>query len=93
MGLVVCGIADDELLGGGDKTFDEAIKNRTFDKNAAAGAAILACVGKDAHRCGRGGLVDVGIGKDNVRRLATKFEGYTLQVVRGEFHDARADGG
>src|SRR5438046_814643 len=85
-------IAHHKFFGGGGKFVDEWFVNAALDKKPAAGATILAGVSKDAHRGSIGSFLPVGIGEDDVGRLATKFERNAFYVAGGEFHDARPDG-
>src|SRR5215210_1783195 len=56
-----------------------------------AGTAVLLGVAEDGDGRRRGGLLQVGVGEDHVRGLATQFEGDALYSACGAGHDALAD--
>jgi ParB family chromosome partitioning protein len=91
LGFVVRRVADDDRLRRGDEAGDEFIVRLALDEDAAARAAILAGVGEDAHRRLRRRFLQVGVGEDDVGRLAAQLEADPFDVARGELHDPRAD--
>ena len=58
-----------------DEILHETIEDRPLDEDAAARATVLAGVGKHAHRRGARRFFDIGIGENDVGRLAAEFEG------------------
>src|SRR5829696_105149 len=70
---------------------EELLEGAFLDQDARAGAAVLPGVTEDGDGRRSGGLLQVGIGEDNVCGLATQLQGDALYVVCGPCHDALAD--
>ena len=72
---------------------DKSAIDRTFNKQARARVADLSGVHEAGHRRALSGLVEIGVGEDNVRRLAAKFHRDPLHVDRRSLNDlASSDG-
>jgi hypothetical protein len=70
----------------------EIIGHAALHEQARAGAAHLARIGKGRdHRHARG-LVEIGIGKDDVGRFAAQFQADPLEAAGGRGHDRAAGG-
>src|SRR3546814_14663293 len=69
------------------KGIDDAVIDRAFDEYAAAERAALPA--ERPRRTGRGlqRVLDVGVGADDVRRLAAQFEGATRQRIGTRLQD------
>ena len=67
-------VADADRLAEFRQPLNEFIVNAALDEQPRAGDADLAGVGVDAHRRARHRHVEIGVGEDDVRRLAAEFE-------------------
>jgi len=76
-------VADDVLADPLLELLGEGVVDRLLDVDARTGAAALAVVEEDAEIGPLDGLVDVGVGEDDVGRLASELEGDLLQVAVG----------
>ena len=74
LGRVVLGIADLHAARRLDQQLDEAVVGAALDEDARARAAVLAGVVEDRVRRRRGRLLEVGVGEDDVGRLAAELE-------------------
>lgn len=73
---------------------EELVVDVLLDKDTGTGAAALAVVEVDAKVDPRNGLLNVGVVKDNVGRLATELECNLLQVGgSGSLHDGATNNG
>src|SRR5215216_3622919 len=70
---------------------EELVEDALLDEDARAGAAILPCIPEDGDGRRSGGLLQVGVGEDHVRGLATQLEGDALYGTGGPGHDPLAD--
>ena len=59
-------VANEEQLRRGNEPVHERLADAAFDEHTAAGAAILAGVGEDAHGRGLGRALPVGVGENDV---------------------------
>lgn len=91
LGFRVGRVADDQAPGTGGELADEARVHALLDEDAAAGGAALAVERKDGEQRGVQGTVQIGIFKDQHRRLAAQFH-RVLFKPRG-LHDLLAGGG
>lgn len=88
------GVANNVLLCALLELLNEVVVDALLDVDTSSGAASLAVVEEDTKVDPRNGVVNVGILKDDVGRLATKLEGDLLQVGRGGgLEDCAADDG
>src|SRR5262249_34514972 len=72
---------------------DELVVDLALDEQPAAGAAALALVEEQAEVGALDGLVEVGVGEDDVGALAAQFEADALEVAAGGgLHDQLAGG-
>ena len=83
------------VLGGTlPESLDELVVDLFLNVDTRSSAAALSVVEVDTKVDPVDGLVDVGIGEDNVGRLATKLEGDLLQVgASSRLHDLATDNG
>ena len=81
-------VADANLLRALDEPLDEAIVERAFEDEPRSGRADLSRIGEDSEERVVDGRVEVGIGEDDVRRLAAELERDLFQVRRRVAHDA-----
>src|SRR5207253_7125030 len=88
---LVAGIADLQLARRLDEQLDEAIVGRALDEDARARAAVLARVVEDGVRRSGRGLLEVGVGEDDVRGLAAELERDALDRRGGAGHHAPTD--
>src|ERR671913_2406904 len=84
-------VPDPETLYHGLHEREELVEGSFLDQDARAGAAILPGVTEDGDGRRSGGLLQVGIGEDNVRGLAPQLQGDALYGACGPRHDALAD--
>src|SRR5216683_3106534 len=91
LSLVVEGVTHPEGLDRLLERLHEAVERRPLDEDPRSRTAILARVAEYGERRRRGGPVEIGIRKDDVRRLATKLQRHALDLLRGEGADAFAD--
>lgn len=92
--LGVEGVANLVGLGALLEGIEELVVDALVDEDTRAGAAALAVVEVDAEVDPRDGLLDVGVGEDDVGGLATQLEGDLLQVGGGGgLHDGAANDG
>src|SRR5215212_9971033 len=70
---------------------EELVEDVSLDEDARAGTAVLPGVSEDGDGRRSGGLLQVGVGEDHVRGLATQLEGHALYGACGPGHDALAD--
>src|SRR5262252_540272 len=69
----VVGIADLELLGRRDEQFEKAIEHRLLDDHSLRRDALLAARLEGRARDARRGIVEVGVGADDVRCVRSEF--------------------
>jgi hypothetical protein len=62
-------------------TVDDLVDPRALDEQPRAGAARLALVEEHRIACRRDRALEVGVGEDDVRRLATQLQRDTLEVA------------
>ena len=84
-------VADVHVARGVDEQLGEAVVGAALDEDAGACAAVLAGVVEDGVGGGSCGLLQVGVGEDDVRGLAAELEGDALDRRGSAFHDAAAD--
>src|SRR5918993_925099 len=84
-------VPDPETLYYGLHEREELVEGAFLDQDARAGAAVLPGVTEDGDGRRSGGLLQVGIGEDNVRGLAPQLQGDALYGACGPRHDALAD--
>ena len=72
---------------------DELLVDRLLHQDAAAGRADFALIDEDAEERAVDGGFEIGVGKENVRRLAAEFERDALHRVGGLLDDDLAHGG
>src|ERR1022692_2532367 len=82
-----------DLLGFLGHGFDEVLVDRLLHQDTATGGADFALIDEDSEERAVDGGFEIGIGEEDVWRLATEFKGDTLYGVGGLFHDDLADGG
>ena len=70
---------------------EEVFEGAALDEDPRARAAVLAGVAEDRHRRRRGGRLDVGVGEDDVGRLAAQLQRHPLDRLRGAGGDPAAD--
>ena len=68
-------------LTAGSEQLHEPVVGRPLHQDPRAGAAVLAGVVEDGVRRGGGGLLEVGVGEDDVGALAAELEGDPLDLV------------
>ena len=71
----------------------ERVEHAALHQDPAARAAVLTGVVEEAHRRGGRRGVEVGVGEDDVGRLAAELQRHPLELVRRLAHDALADRG
>ena len=91
LGRLVAGSPTFTLRGRGDEQVGEAVVGAALDEDARARAAVLAGVVEDGVRRGGRGLLEVGVGEDDVRGLAAELERDALDRRGGAFHHGAAD--
>src|SRR5262249_16791747 len=84
-------VGNDQPFDRGNELLDERFEDRTFDKNATAGAAILAGIGENAQWGGFGGANPIGVGKNDIGGFAAQLERYPFEIARRQFHGAPPD--
>ena len=72
------------------KQLHEPVEGRPLDEDARAGAAVLAGVVEDPVGGGGRGLLQVGVGEDDVGALAAELQGDRLHLLRAARHDPLA---
>ena len=91
LGLRVLGVAHDQALGSRREFGDKLRVDAFLDKDPAASGATLAVEGEDREQCGVEGAFQVGVFKNQHRRLAAQFHGVLFQA--GALHDFLTGGG
>ncbi len=91
LGGVVQRVADLDVLDGCLERGQEPIDRGALDQDARARAAVLSGVAEDGERRGGSRLVEVGVGEDDVGRLASQLQRYTLDGLRRELADPPPD--
>ncbi len=86
-------IAEAEFAGARGKFLDEAIVNVFVEQQARSGGAHFALVAEDAPERGAHGGVEIGVGEDDVGRLAAEFQAEALEVGDGGVLQELARGG
>jgi hypothetical protein len=66
VGRDIIGVADLELLGGGDEQVEKAVEHRLFDDHALCGDALLAARLEGSSSDARRRIVEIGVGADDV---------------------------
>jgi hypothetical protein len=79
-----------ETLGNLGDALQHLVVDRSLHIKARSSQADLPGVEKDRQRGADRGLVEVGVGKDQRRRLAAQFKGHALQIARGGLNDLLA---
>ena len=74
-----------------DQELQKSIVNRLLHEDPRARAAVLARVVEDGVRRGRRRPLEVGVGEDDVCRLAAELERHPLDRRRRALHDDTAD--
>lgn len=88
------GVADRILRRTLPESLDELLVDRLLDVDTRTSTAALSMVEVDTEVDPVDSLLNVGIGEDNVRALASKLEGDLLQVgASGSLHDLTTDNG
>ena len=87
VGVFVEGIADSECSQSTFELCDDLREDRFLDEEPAPGATNMALVEPDALHNALNRLIDGGVGKDDVRALAAKFEGESLARACGGGRD------
>ena len=82
-----------QRLGAPGETQHELFVDCTLHEDTGAGAAVLPAIAKDGVDRGVNAAIHVGIGKDDVRRLAAKLKRDAGDIVRAQAHDLRANFG
>ena len=88
LALRIEAVADANLLRALDEPLDETIVERAFENEPRSGRADLSRVGEDAEERVVDRRLEIGVGEDDVRRLAAELERDLLQVRRRVVHDA-----
>ena len=91
IGPVVDAGADAQRPGVAGDVFEDAIVRRLFDEDPRSGRAHLSLVVEDRRRSGARRALHVGVGQDDVRRLATELQRQLLQVARRGANEDPAD--
>src|SRR5215212_1585916 len=87
VGRLVEWVADAEALDRRLHEGEEVVEDAPLDEDARAGATVLPGVAEDGGWSFAGGLLEVGVGEDHVRRLAAELEGYALYGACGALGD------
>ena len=90
LGRLVGRVADLHAAGRVDEQLEEAVVGGALDEDPRARAAVLAGVVEDGVGRGRGGLLQVGVREDDVRRLAAELERDALDRPGRALHHRRA---
>ena len=90
-GRGLCRVIDLQLPCRLQEAFDKGIERRPLDEHPAAGAAVLAGIGEHAQGGTRRRFVEVGVGEDDVGRLAAQLQRDPLQIPRGQSHETRTN--
>src|SRR5919202_5219215 len=85
--LLVLRVPDAEALDRRLEEVEEVVEDRALHEDARAGAAVLPRVVEDRGGGGGPGLLQVGVGEEDARRLAAELEGDPLDRPRGGGHD------
>ena len=83
VGVLVERIADLDLAGAFHDLGDEARRRWTTGRTAGAGDAAFAIVEEDAHQRAVRRRIEIGVGEDDVGRLAAKLDGRLDEVAGG----------
>src|ERR1700720_317014 len=84
-------IARDQAAGALHQALDQLVVDLLLDEQARAGGAYLTLAVKDAVVGALHRSVEIGVGEDDVRRLAAQLEGDALDGVGGAAHDVAPD--
>ena len=76
-------IAEAQLAGARGQFVEEAIVDIFVEQEARRGGTHLALVAEDAPEGGAHGGVEIGVGEDDVGRLAAQFQAQALEVGDG----------
>ena len=87
LGSFVEGVSDLKPSTAGCIRERKSSKTLLLDEDARAGAAVLPGVAEDGGGGFAGGLLQVGVGEDNVRRLAAQLQRYPLYGAGGALGD------
>src|SRR5215212_11358594 len=87
VGRLVEWVADAEALDRRLHEGEEVVEDAPLNEDARAGATVLPGVAEDGDGRARGSLLQVGVGKDDVRGLAAEFEGDPLYGAGGALGD------
>ena len=90
-GRLVERVADPHRLDRALERLHEVVDRRALDQDPRARAAVLAGVAEHRQRRRRGGRLEVGVGEDDVGRLAAQLERHPLDRRRGARGDPAAD--
>lgn len=85
-------IAKAKAAGPFDEATDEIVVDAGLDKDARPGNAALSLARENAEQHAVDGLVEIGIGKDDVGRLAAQFEGDRHDLFRRDGADPASGG-
>ncbi len=91
LGRVVLRVADPHVARRLDEQLGEAVVDGALDEDPRARAAVLARVVEHGVRRGGGGLLEVGVGEDDVGRLAAELERDALDRPRRAAHHLLPD--
>ena len=83
-------VADLQRLGVVGHALDELLVDRLLDEQPRAGAADLAGVGEHRHAGARHRRVQIGVGEDDVGRLAAELQRHALEVAGDGLDDLLA---
>ena len=84
------GIADHQAADRGLEQLHEPVQDRALDQDPGPGAAVLPGVVEHRVRRGRRGLLQVGVGEDDVGALAAELQGEPFDLARAVGHDPLA---
>ena len=82
LGIRIETVADANLLRPLDEALDETVVQRLFEEQSRTRRADLPGVGEDAEERVVDRGLEIGIGKDDVRRFSAEFERDFLEVAR-----------
>src|SRR6202048_4094769 len=89
--LLIKRVAHAHVLTEASELTDHLVILVTLHEDPRAGAADLPRVEEDTHHRGRHRLIQIGVGKDDVWRLAAELERYLLKVSCRGLQDELAD--
>ncbi|MNF69417.1 hypothetical protein D3C84_513000 [compost metagenome] len=93
LAAVILRVADTDALGPFDQALDEFVVDLVLHQQARAGHAALPRCGIDAGDRAVDRTVQVGVGEDDVRRLAAQFQRQLGEVLGAAAHHVASGGG